>query len=474
MTASTQLVWLRHDLRVMDNPALHDASQHGPVTAVITLTPKQWQQHDRAPVQVDLLLRHLKTLQQALGESGISLKVCQVDDFAAVPEALLALARQLKITHLRFNDQYEWDERIRDDAVETAFQAAGYSVHRYLDQTLFAPGQLLTGQGDYYTVFTPFYKRWLSRLPEVDLTPLPAPTHQSGPVEHDPLPTQLPGWESPIASTLWPAGCEHALARLDHFVDEHLIDYDTQRDLPAVEGTSTLSPYLALGAVSIRQCLQAVMAHTQGQVPIGKDGPGRWVAELVWREFYRHIMVGFPRVCRYRAFKVETERLTWREDPEGLSRWQAGQTGFPLVDAAMRQLVQTGWMHNRLRMLTAMFLSKHLLIDWRLGEQFFMQHLVDGDLAANNGGWQWAASTGTDAAPYFRLFNPYRQSERFDPQGEFIRKFVPELHSLSNKSIHQPPTSQADQLNYPQPCVDLKEARDRVMHAFDAIKTEKT
>lgn len=472
MPASAQLVWLRHDLRVMDNPALHDAARHGPITAVVTLTPAQWQRHDRAPVQVDLLLRHLQTLQQALGESGISLKVCQVKDFADVPDALLTLAQRLQITHLRFNDQYEWDERSRDDAVETAFRNAGYAVHRYLDQTLFAPGELLTGKGDYYTVFTPFYKRWCARLPEVDLTPLPAPPQQPGPVEHDPLPTQLPGWSCPSASAHWPAGCEQALKRLDTFVDQHLIDYATQRDFPAVEGTSTLSPYLALGALSIRQCLQAVMSHNQGQLPTGQDGPGRWVAELVWREFYRHIMVGFPRVSRNRAFKPETERLAWRDAPEDLSRWQAGETGFPLVDAAMRQLVQTGWMHNRLRMLTAMFLSKHLLIDWRLGEQFFMQHLVDGDLAANNGGWQWAASTGTDAAPYFRLFNPYRQSERFDPQGEFIRKFIPELHTLTSKSIHQPSIAQCDALGYPHPCVDLKEARDRVMQAFDAIKNE--
>src|SRR5690554_8082807 len=201
-------------------------------------------------------------------------------------------------------------------------------------------------------------------------------------------------------------------------------------------------------------------------------GAGVWVSELVWREFYRHLLIGFPRISKGRAFKPATEKLTWRSIENSkvqrdLQAWQTGQTGFPIIDAAMRQLLETGWMHNRLRMLVAMFLSKNLLIDWRVGEAFFMQHLIDGDLAANNGGWQWAASTGTDAVPWFRIFNPVTQSRRFDPEGRFIRQWIPELAHLDNHDIHLPPQGTLfSSTRYPAPMVNLKSSRQRALEAF--------
>jgi deoxyribodipyrimidine photo-lyase len=258
---------------------------------------------------------------------------------------------------------------------------------------------------------------------------------------------------------------------LQHFVKERIERYKTDRDSPATAGTSTLSPYLASGVISARQCLESAVAANNGRVDSGKTGVVTWISELIWREFYRHILMGYPRVCRHQPFRLETKQIEWDEDDAHFEAWCAGRTGFPIVDAGMRQLARTGWMHNRVRMITAMFLTKDLFIDWRRGEAHFMRHLVDGDLASNNGGWQWSASTGTDAAPYFRIFNPYSQSRKCDPTGDYIRKFVPELAGLDDDSIHQPEPLAADANDYPQPIVDRTQTKERVMAAFKAIKS---
>ena len=211
------------------------------------------------------------------------------------------------------------------------------------------------------------------------------------------------------------------------------------------------------------------MSENSGHLADGDAGLTSWVNELIWREFYQHVAVGFPQVCRHQPFQEHTKQLRWRDDDKGFQAWCEGRTGYPIVDAAMRQLVTTGWMHNRLRMVTAMFLSKHLLIDWRRGEAFFMRHLIDGEFCANNGGWQWAASTGTDAAPYFRIFNPTTQSTRFDPEGEFIAHWLPELKSLPKKARHAPPQDMLNPTDYPAPIVDHKAARQRALDAFKAL-----
>ncbi|EHL8300676.1 TPA: FAD-binding domain-containing protein [Salmonella enterica subsp. enterica serovar Saintpaul] len=231
-----------------------------------------------------------------------------------------------------------------------------------------------------------------------------------------------------------------------------------------------LSTYLNIGILSIRQCIQALFREQQGHFHIDHEGQQIWLDELLWREFYQHILFDFPQVSKHLPFKENTLKLAWIEDSTALNAWQMGQTGIPIVDAGIRQMLSTGWMHNRVRMIVAMFLSKNLLIDWRLGEQWFMQHLIDGDLAANNGGWQWCASTGTDSVPYFRIFNPVSQSQKFDPQGDYIRTWVPELAHLDAKSIHDPYARNPDlKLNYPKPMVDLKQSRLRALEAFKGL-----
>jgi deoxyribodipyrimidine photo-lyase len=270
---------------------------------------------------------------------------------------------------------------------------------------------------------------------------------------------------------LWQAGEAAADDTLKEFVTTRATTYDQQRDLPLEPGTSQLSPHLVMGTVSAKQCLYAAYRANGNRLAGGNPGLDTWISELIWREFYNHILAAHPRISMGQAFRRETERLNWNEDSDKLARWQAGETGLPLVDAGMRQLNTTGWMHNRLRMVTSQFLTKHLFINWREGERYFMQNLVDGDLAANNGGWQWSASTGTDAVPYFRMFNPIRQAERFDPTGAFVRSQIAELAQTQGKAIFTP-WQYVDDSNYPKPIIDLATARDKTLAEWKRIRND--
>ncbi len=478
-----QLVWLRSDLRVHDNTALSQAAARGPVVAVVIPCYAQWMTHGHGANKLDFLRRGLHVLQQALAGHHIPLKVLDCDTFAEVPEALATLCTQLGVQALHFNDEYAVNERERDRLVRARLADSDIRLHRYTDMLAFTPGELLTGKGDYYGVFTPFSKRWHKEIDARRLALNEAPPVQDAPrdaegreISGDAIPA-LPdthsvdvehGPSEPLEAERWPAGEDAAQERLERFMTFRARRYHEQRDLPATRGTSELSPYLALGMISARQCYAAVLAEN-GSLADGDVGLTTWVNELIWREFYQHILVGFPRVNRHRPFQRHTEALQWRDDDAGFAAWCEGRTGYPIVDAAMRQLVETGWMHNRLRMVTAMFLTKHLLIDWRRGEAYFLAHLVDGELGANNGGWQWAASTGTDAAPYFRIFNPTTQGQRFDKDGDFIASFVPELADLPAKRRHQPTADDCHACGYPRPIVDHKAARQRALDAFKAL-----
>lgn len=467
----TQLLWLRSDLRVSDNTALAAAMAAGPTVALYLITPCQWLAHDDAPCKVDFWLRNLVALSEQLHALNVPLLIREVDDWTAAPDALLRVCQQLGVQGVHCNDEYGVNEQRRDQAVAERLQGAGVSLRRHLDQLLFAPGTLRTQSGGYFKVFSQFRKACLARLSVSPPLCIPRPAAQPPlPIVSDPLPTAVAGFPPPTdyLRALWPAGEAFAQRRLASFVEDDLEQYHQRRDLPAEPGTSQLSPYLAAGVISIRQCLHAALCYNQGELDSGASGATTWINELLWREFYKHILVGYPRVSMHRAFRPETEALPWRRAPYELEAWQQGRTGFPIIDAAMRQLRETGWMHNRLRMITAMFLSKNLLIDWREGERWFMRHLIDGDLAANNGGWQWSASTGTDSVPYFRLFNPTSQSQRFDPDGQFLRRWLPELQHLGRRDIHSPATHHNlfGVIEYPTPIVDLGKSRARALDAF--------
>ncbi|MBH3427096.1 deoxyribodipyrimidine photo-lyase [Pseudomonas alkylphenolica] len=471
-----QLIWLRSDLRIDDNTALSAACTQGPTVAVWLISAQQWRSHDDAPCKVDFWLRNLAALKERLAALNIPLLVRQADTWDQAPGVLLHICNELQVQALHLNEEYGVNESRRDQAVEQVLNNAGIAVHRHFDQLLFKPGSILTRSGGYFQVFTQFRKVCYERL-HMGLPSLQPSIAAQSPLSFgsDAIPTQVAGFEPPPASLrdLWPAGEAQAHERLARFVDEAAEDYQQQRDFPAVAGTSQLSPYLAAGVISPRQCLLRALAYNQGEFDSGNSGLVTWINELLWRDFYKHILNGYPRVSRHRAFRQETEALPWRHAPEDLKAWQEGRTGIPIIDAAMRQLLATGWMHNRLRMVVAMFLTKNLLIDWREGERFFMRHLIDGDLAANNGGWQWSASTGTDAAPYFRIFNPISQSQRFDSQGRFIKQWLPELAWANEKNIHSPMPSGGlfASNDYPPPIVDLSSSRQRVLSAFKNLPT---
>ncbi len=469
-----QLIWLRSDLRVEDNMALSAACERGPTIALWIASPGQWLQHDDAPCKVDFWLRNLQVLGSRLASLNIPLLVRQVDSWQEIAPRLVALCRQYEVQMVHWNDEYGANEAARDQAAQAALNAAGIQACSHLDQLLFKPGTLLTRSGNYFQVFGQFRKLCLERLYASLPDQAPVVRRQAPlPIPSEPIPAQVAGFTPPSQALRehWPAGEAEANRRLRRFLDETAQDYERLRDLPARSGTSQLSAYLAAGLISPRQCLHAALANNQGELDSGSRGIRTWVNELLWREFYKHILVGFPHVSRHRAFRLRTEALPWRNAPQEFEAWQQGRTGFPLIDAAMRQLLATGWMHNRLRMIVAMFLCKNLLIDWREGERHFMRHLIDGDLAANNGGWQWSASTGTDSVPYFRVFNPVTQSRRFDPEGRFIRRWLPELEKLDARNIHLPPSSSgifATNL-YPTPIVDLGSSRRRALEAFKGL-----
>lgn len=474
MAESRQVVWFRSDLRVHDNPALYHACDAGSVIAVYILFPQQWEKQEDSPNKLSFWMSNLDELKTQLQTLNIPLLVYQHKYFDEASGALLKLTKQLKCDGIWFNDEHGVYEEQRDQQVEESFDAEGFNVHRFTSQTIVKPGTLKNKQGNYFKVFTPFKRAIFERFSPEQLQPLPIPAKQkkiSIPVNSK-QPDYLKLFK-PSANGLkerWPAGEQAAHQRLTEFINEQAEDYSEQRDIPSVDGTSSLSPYLVAGVLSLRQCLHAAWQANNTELDTGNEGLACWISELVWREFYKHILHGFPRVSMNRAFVPETEHLPWRSDKQFLQRWQNGETGIPLVDAAMKQLVETGWMHNRLRMVTAMFLSKNLMLDWRLGESFFMKHLVDGDLSANNGGWQWSASTGTDAAPYFRMFNPVSQSQKFDPEGVFIRRWLPQLELANNKEIHAPWLSKHIYPDYPEPIVDLAESRKQVLAAFKNLK----
>ena len=472
---ATHLVWFRADLRIHDNLALAAACRdpQATVLALFIATPAQWRQHGMAPRQAAFIAQHLHGLQLALAERGIPLAVIEADDFAASSERLAEYCAQQQVSHLFYNYQYEINERQRDALVEK--RLSGLVCQGFDDALLLPPGSVLTGNREMYKVFTPFKNAFLRRLREALPECVAAPkVRPGGPLPPAP-PADIRYPQQAFDAQLFAADEKTAITRLRTFCQQRVAAYDQQRDVPAVEGTSRLSPCLAIGVLSPRQCLHRLLVEQ----PAALDGGAGavWLNELIWREFYRHLMVFYPRLCKGRPFIAWTDKVAWRDDGQGLQAWQTGQTGFPIVDAAMRQLNATGWMHNRLRMIVASFLVKDLRIDWRAGERYFISQLIDGDLAANNGGWQWAASTGTDAAPYFRIFNPTTQGEKFDKAGAFIRQWLPELADVPEKALHQPwlwADKQGVTLAYPRPLVDHKQARLETLAAWEAASKGST
>ncbi len=472
------LLWYRSDLRTRDHRALAEATRsHDQVVAVFLISPEQWHSHGLGGNQIDFVLRAIASLRQSLQPLGIPLCVRTAPRFADAPNAISQVAREVGASAVYAHAEPPLNERRRDLEVAAQLRAAGILWRLYDDERIIPVGTLRAGSGQPHRRFSSFKRAWLAHLHHHHdvLNQAPGPRPMPRPqADSDPVPRALPGFSPTLSDpSAWPATESEATARLAAFIARAIDRYHERRDLPAAETTSALSPYLNIGLISARACVRAAVLHNRGELQSGNPGVTAWVNELIWREFYREIAASFDHVSRHRPFNPKAD-WRWPDSGPAFSAWQRGRTGIPLVDAGMRQLHQTGWMHNRLRMVCAMFLSKQLLVDWRLGERHFACHLLDADFSANNGGWQWCAGTGTDAAPYFRVFNPVRQARRFDPEGAFVRAMLPELTGLTGPEVFEPwrlGTEGLRRRGYPEPICDLTDARQRALEFYFNAKS---
>ena len=508
------LIWFRRDLRLHDNTALAALCERAndndaTVSAVFFITPEQWQTHDMSLVQLDHIARTLPIFANDLHKQlNITLNVQVCDSFLDCGESLNTLCVTNNISCVMANHEYEGNEIERDAQVNQLLAKKNIEFIRWHDQCILPPKSITTNDDSMYQVFTPFYKKWRHTL-EVSNIQL----HKSSAIDSNKAAlkiskkaantveaiealsqkavkdyqrslannTQLNHVDNEAQLTnardAYPAGEVAACHRLDQFVADDINNYDVSRDVPSLHATSQLSAYLTIGVISPRLCyLQAAKAQQQLH---GNDGDNedinRWISELAWRDFYRHVLADKPEIIQHKAYKHETDiKINWSYNEDDFDAWCTGKTGVPLVDAAMRCLNTTGFMHNRLRMVTAMFLTKDLLIDWRLGERYFMQQLIDGDFASNNGGWQWSASTGTDSAPYFRIMNPFSQAKTHDTDGLFIKTWLPELNDIPASVLHSEDKMRKElaksgkfaNIDYPLPMVEHKVARQLAIAEF--------
>ena len=465
------LHWFRKDLRLDDNTALSEAvlDAAGDVVPFYASEPAVLGRDDMAATRVRFVLESLSDLGSRVERLGSRLAL----DHGDAADTVLRAVRAAKADAVYWNDEYEPALRTRDDAVERALTAAGMTVRRFHDRTLVPPDAVRTGAGTPYTVYTPYARSAAAlgiSLPHGSIAKLAA-----HPLPIRPLAT-LEQLGFATSQKPWRGGASAAQRRLDTFVSDALEGYGSQRDIPAQPGTSRLSADLKFGTLSPRTVVAAVQAAVAEEPRLRADAD-KYIAELRWRDFYTQVLYHFPH-CERGSFKREYDAMEWLGDPRHYEPWRAGQTGVPIVDAGMRELATTGYMHNRTRMVVASFLTKDLLLDWRQGERHFMTHLVDGDLASNNGGWQWAASTGTDAQPYFRIFNPVLQGRRYDPEGAYVRRWVPELARVPVPWIHNPWDAPPLELaaagvvlgeSYPAPLVDHATQRDRAIAMYARI-----
>jgi deoxyribodipyrimidine photo-lyase len=466
--------WVRRDLRLADNDALRAAADSGrPVIPLYVLDPDR----PRAPGAAGLwwLDKSLRALSEALAHAGSALVLRR----GPTVETLRAVAAETGAERLHFGRLYEGEDRGLEPEAVQALGEAGVRAESFRGSLLTEPGEVKTGAGGAFQVYGPFWRALHARLREVTtapavrrLTPPPKPVRSEA-LESWGLHPRHPDWSTGFVGEPGEAGARRAL---DRFVHGALGRYRSERAQPVEAATARLSPHLHWGEVSSRQVWAAACAA--GEAKGHEDEREKFLSELAWRDFSHTVLAAHPDLAS-RNYQARLEGLRWRRDPEGLHAWKRGRTGFPIVDAGMRELWRSGWMHNRARMITGAFLVKDLLIDWREGERWFWDTLVDADEANNGINWQWVAGTGPDAQPFFRVFNPLLQADRFDKGGGYVRQWCPELAKLPDKHIHAPWAASAEVLDragvvlgqtYPRPIVDHAQARDRALAAYKALQ----
>jgi len=504
MTASNSsgakgLVWFRRDLRLYDHHALSMALKACKQVWAVFIFDTDILSHllDRGlkkDRRIDFIWQSLQEINTELQIKGGGLIVRHGQAVKIIPQ----LATELGVQAVYFNKDYEPAAIERDHLVSLAIKSKDIAVHGYKDQVIFEHQEVLTGQGGVFSVFTPFKNAWLKKLQTIDLdahdVDLDSSQFSSIPKSLNlPFPSlESMGFESTWIESYLPTGMSGATELFEQFL-ERIDQYNSTRDFPSVKGPSYLSVHSRFGTISIR----VLVREAHQRMLSGSMGATTWLSELIWRDFYFMILSNHPRLAPalnktslihctvgHQSFKPDYDKITWESGPKAqklFKAWCEGKTGYPLIDAAMHQLNQSGYMHNRLRMVVACFLIKDLGIDWRWGEQYFADHLNDFDFAANNGGWQWASSSGCDAQPYFRIFNPVTQSEKFDAEGKFIKKYLPQLTKLSKKTIHAPWLASDIELevadiqlgrDYPLPIVKHDEARKNTLIRYSVVKQE--
>ncbi|EZF35688.1 deoxyribodipyrimidine photo-lyase [Trichophyton mentagrophytes] len=481
--------WFKQDLRLQDNRSLHRAYSFArdhniPLICLYIFSPEDLTAHLCSPPRVDLILRTLATLKSELSKNDIPLYMESIERRKGVPSRIVELCKTWGANQLFANIEYEVDELRREANLVRLCAKQGIRFYTEDDTCVVTPGELTTQQGKQYAVYTPWYRSWVAYLkqhPE-NLELVDAPAVNAGDarkhfkdlfdsaVPTAPNQMKLSGAEQERFKKMYPEGEREATRRLREFLSEKGKQYHAKRDSMSSQFTSVLSPYFSCGALSARTAVRMARDANGNELAGKSPGYSTWISEVAWRDFYKHVLTNWPYICMNKCFKPEFTDLEWEYDPTKFDAWCEGKTGFPIVDAAMRQLKHCAWMHNRTRMIVSSFLSKDLLIDWRRGEQFFMLHLIDGDFASNHGGWGFGSSTGVDPQPYFRIFNPLRQSERFDPDGEYIRHWVPELRDVEGSAIHDPYGRGAEKIaeknGYPRPIVNHPESRERALAKY--------
>ncbi len=442
------------DLRLKDNPALYHSSleQRG-LAALYFVNKKKWDDHDDSNLKIKFQLKQLRALRKNLEDKNISLLMIEANGIEDEAKLILEKAKEIKAKKVFINSEYGVNEKRRDSKLERMLNEENILFESF-DTSIIHPSVLKTKTQTFFKVFTPYSKAFREALGDRVLEVLNEPIKQDS--LHFPakiIEVSFP--ENSIedeALKLYPIGEDQAQAILNNFIKHKVTEYKNKRDFPGTDGTSMLSPYLTAGIISAKICLSRVFEEYKDD---NDRGIRSWVNEILWREFYKYILFCFPEVSKGKSFIEKYDSFEWSNNEEHFNQWTEGKTGVPIVDAAMQQLNNTGWMHNRLRMVVAMYLTKNLLIDWRKGEKYFMSKLIDGDLASNNGGWQWSASSGMDPKP-MRIFNPFRQASKFDANGHYIRKWIPELSHVSTNNLLSGEIITSERNGYPEAIINHK------------------
>ncbi|QCI21599.1 deoxyribodipyrimidine photo-lyase [Buchnera aphidicola (Hyadaphis tataricae)] len=464
------LIWFRNDLRLYDNTALYEACKlkEAKVISLYIATPKQWKNHCVSSKKISFIHHHLHSLRESLFHLNIILHYYESTDFAHSIKYLINFCKNQKINNLFYNYEYEINERHRDFLIKKDLSQIGISVHGFHDRLLVSPKYIKNQNNEAYKVYSFFKKKIISHLltqpPQCFPTPIARTLQKNCFLNH----INFDHTSFQFNQHIFPIGENKAIDRLKYFLMHKYDDYSSKRNFPFLDNTSILSPYLSLGIISSRTCLMTLL-NIKKDLAFNTILYSCWFNQILWREFYYHLLIGYPYICKNQSLSIWEKNIVWNKNIDHFNAWKSGNTGYPIVDAGMRQLNELGWMHNRLRMITASFLVKNLFINWRKGEKYFISRLIDGDFALNNGGWQWSASIGTDSTPYIRFLNPYLQSKNFDKSGHFIKQFIPALKIIPTHEIHTPHIwSQKNnyKINYPKPIVNFKESKKKSLLIF--------